>query len=288
MTKRHMAATALAAALVLPLSVRAHGIVGDRFFPATIATDDPFAADELALPTIGLGNREEDYDFEWSKTIFPHIAVSIAGGYTNAHAPGGPDASGWDNFEVTPAWQFFTDPDSETVATAGMRFEIGGSGSHAVADTFTTYTPTLLFGQGFGFLPDSVALLRPLAITGTVGYSIPGTSTVSKAIAWGGALEYSLRYLRDNVRDAGLGDIASHLTPIVEVSIDSPTDTGGTTGTINPGILWSGQYSQLGIEAVIPVNGASGSNIGAAMQLHFYVDDIFPQSLGTPIFGGNH
>ena len=30
----------------------AHGFAGSRFFPATIATDDPFVADELALPTI--------------------------------------------------------------------------------------------------------------------------------------------------------------------------------------------------------------------------------------------
>ncbi|HSZ76875.1 MAG TPA: hypothetical protein VK775_05720 [Chthoniobacterales bacterium] len=26
-----------------------------------------------------------------------------------------------------------------------------------------------------------------------------------------------------------------------------------TTGTINPGVIWSGQYFQLGIEAMIPV-----------------------------------
>ena len=274
---------ALAAALAVTPAL-AHGIVGDRFFPATIATDDPFAADELALPTMSFGNHEEDYDFEWSKTILPRIAVSIAGGYTDAHPPGGPNGTGWDNFEITPAWQFFTNGDSETVATAAMSFEIGGSGSKAVADRFTTYTPTLLFGQGFGFLPDSMALLKPFAITGTVGYAV---SHDSKAVEWGGAFEYSFRYLKDNVRDVGLGDFVTHLTPIVEVAMDSPTDAGGTTGTINPGILWSGQYSQLGIEAVIPVNSASGANVGVVMQLHFYVDDIFPHSLGTPIFGGN-
>src|SRR5450631_3286738 len=29
-----------------------HGIAGKRFFPATLATDDPFVADELSLPTV--------------------------------------------------------------------------------------------------------------------------------------------------------------------------------------------------------------------------------------------
>ena len=33
-------------------TVHAHGFVGDRFFPPTIATDDPFATDELLLPSV--------------------------------------------------------------------------------------------------------------------------------------------------------------------------------------------------------------------------------------------
>ncbi len=223
-----------------------------------------------------------------TKSIFPHFAVSFGGGYANAHPPGGPNASGFDNFEITPTWQFLTDADGEFVASAGLSVEIGGSGTRAVADRFTTYTPKLLFGKGFGQLPDSMALLRPLAVTGVIGYAIPGTSTQSKTLEWGGALEYSLLYLQNNVRDQGFSNVVAHLTPLVEYSMSTPTDTGGggTTGTINPGILWSGQYTQLGIEAVIPVNRASGENVGVVMQLHFYIDDIFPDSLGAPIFGG--
>ena len=280
------AAVLVAAALLYPQFAAAHGVVGDRFFPATIATDDPFAADELALPTIGLGNHEEDYDFEYTKTIFPHIAISFAGGYVNSHPPGGPNASGWNNFEITPAWQFYTDPDSEFVATAAMSFEIGGSGSSAIADSFTTYTPKFLFGKGFGGLSDDMALLRPLAITGVIGYAIPGTSTETKILEWGGALEYSLLYLQTNVRDQGFSDVVAHLTPVVEFSFATPTDSGGTTGTINPGLIWSGKQIQLGMEAQIPVNSASGNNIGVLFQLHFYMDDIFPHSLGRPLFGG--
>ena len=32
-------------------TVEAHGFEGNRFFPPTLATDDPFAVDELALPS---------------------------------------------------------------------------------------------------------------------------------------------------------------------------------------------------------------------------------------------
>src|SRR5580765_5723535 len=112
----HAAILALLGAL-LAQDAAAHGVVGDRFFPATIASDDPFAADELALPTITLGNHEEDYTFEYSKRLLPQISVSFGGGYVNAHPPGEPAQSGWENLEITPTWQFLTDADSEFVVS---------------------------------------------------------------------------------------------------------------------------------------------------------------------------
>jgi len=271
----------------LPQASNAHGIVGERFFPATITSDDPFAADELALPTISLGNHEEDYEFEYTKSIARHFSVSFGGGYVDAHPPGDARATGWENLEITPTWQFVTDAESEFVLSAAFSFEIGGSGSKSVADTFTTYTPKILFGKGFGDLPDSMALLRPLAVTGVVGYAMPGTHLASKSIEWSGAVEYSLLYLQNNVRDQHLGAFAERLTPIVEFAFESPTDRGGggTTGTINPGLFWSGQYTQVAVEAVVPLNRDSGDTVGVKAQLHFYMDDIFPDSLGAPIIG---
>ena len=279
------AATLFVLAATLPQFARAHGIVGERFFPATITSDDPFVADELALPTISLGNHEEDYEFEYTKSIFPHLSLSFGGGYVNAHPPGDARATGWENLEITPTWQFVTDADSEFVASAAVGIEIGGSGSAAVAERFTTFTPKILFGKGFGDLPDSMALFRPFALTAVVGYAMPGTSNASNAIEWSGAFEYSLLYLQNNVRDQGFSNTLARLTPVVEYSFNSPTETGGTTGTINPGLIWSGQYVQFAAEAVIPVNRASGDTVGVRMQLHFYLDDIFPQSIGAPILG---
>ena len=259
----------------------AHGIVGDRFFPATITTDDPFAADELALPTITAFNHETDYDLDYSKTILPGFALSLGEGYAD-----GSDASGFSNVSLTPALELFRDEAHESILTAGFIWEIGGSGSKAVADRFSTYTPELLFGKGFGDLPDSVALLKPFAFTGQIGFKIPGRSTVSKALEWDGAIEYSLRYLQSNVRDQKFPLFVEQMTPIVEFSFETPTEMGGgeTTGTINPGLIWSGQYVQVAAEAIVPVNAATGKTVGLIAQLHFYVDDIFPHSLGRPIF----
>jgi hypothetical protein len=286
--RRHCA-TLLTAGLCLPSIAHAHGVIGERFFPATISSDDPFAADELALPTVSHFNHETDYDFDYSKSIVPGFAIGIGMGYVDAKIPGEPAATGFDNLEISPTLELLRSAEDEFILSAGLDWEIGGSGSASVADRSSTYTPTLKYGKGFGDLPESLSYLRPLAITGTIGYAIPGTSAVSWSIEWAGAVEYSLLYLQNNVRDQSFGKFTAHLTPIVEYAFSSPVSTGGggTTGTINPGLIWSGQQEQFALEAMIPVNRASGNGIGVIAQLHFYIDDIFPHSLGTPIFGGN-
>jgi hypothetical protein len=53
---------------------------------------------------------------------------------------------------------------------------------------------------------------------------------------------------------------------------------------VNPGIIWAGQYVQLAVEASIPVNSANGSHVGWIAQLHFFIDDLFPNTIGRPIF----
>jgi hypothetical protein len=62
-----------------PGGVQAHGFAGDRFFPATILTDDPFVADEVSLPTASLnppgvdGSTEIDFAGDISKRVTPDI-----------------------------------------------------------------------------------------------------------------------------------------------------------------------------------------------------------------------
>ena len=293
-TLRFHAALLFGAALA-PAIANAHGIVGARFFPATIATDDPFAADELALPTISIFRHldagepvsETGYSLEYSKSIFPGFALSFGEGYVHAKPDGGPSASGFDNLEVTPILEIARSEQHEFIASLAFSWEVGGSGSHGIgADSRSSYTPKIQFGKGFGDLPVSASWLRPFAVTGFAGYGIPGHDDEPHTAEWGGAVEYSLLYLQSNVRDTGLGPFVSRLTPLVEFSLSSPLDRHGgpTTGTINPGIIWSGQQIQLGLEAILPVNHATGSNVGVLAQLHFYIDDIFPHSLGTPVF----
>jgi hypothetical protein len=310
----------VAAVFAAVTAATAHEIVGNRFFPATLATEDPGVNDELALPTISFSRtgddpsvRQRDISGEFSKRITEDFAVSFAATHTKLSAPGGPNitgASGWQNIETTFKYRLYKNQEREFVVSAGLGIEWGGSGAQDVgAERFTVYTPTLYFGKGFGDLPSAMNWARPFAVTGQVGYAIPGSNSHTvlgtdpdtgeqtverefhtRVLVWGGSLQYSMPYLKSAVIDLGLPDFVNRLIPVVEASLRTPvsnTFNSGTvtTGTINPGLIFVGSTYQIGVEAMIPINRQSGTGVGVIAQLHLYLDDIFPNSLGKPLFG---
>jgi len=289
-----------------------HGIAGKRFFPATLATDDPFVADELSLPTIssiktpagddGPATREAAFSVDVSKRITENLGVGFGASYLQLRPDGGGTLRGFDNAAANIKYKFYQSDEHETILSVGADWDIGGSGSKRVgAESFSTVMPALFFGKGFGDLPDSAMYLRPLALTGSVGIGIPSRSSSTSfsddgdiqverhphTLEWGFAIEYSLPYLQAFVKDVGLPEPLNKMIPVVEFALSTPLDRGRgpTTGTVNPGILWAGRYMQLGLEAVVPVNRQTGSRVGWIAQLHFFLDDLFPTTIGKPIFG---
>jgi hypothetical protein len=286
-------AAALAAALTAAPAF-AHGVAGNRFFPATISTDDPAVADELSLPTASWSTTSDDPSAvqtdiaaEYSKRITSRFGVSFAGDWTHLRGPDGA-ASGFQNLETTFKFQGLTNARHEAIVSGGVSVEWGGTGSEKVgAERISSLTPTLYFGKGAGDLPDTLGWLQPAAMTGSLGYAIPASGGGAKVLKSGVALEYSLPYLHAHVRDLGLPDFINHVTPLVEMSFETPVANGQgapTTGTINPGAIWAGQHYQVGVEAMIPLNRDSGKAVGAVIQVHFYLDDLFPHSIGKPIW----
>lgn len=300
----------------------AHEIVGNRFLPATLGIDDPGVNDELSLPTVDAFKtgddppvRQRDLSGEFSKRITEDFAIALGSTYTWLSAPGGPDgtgARGFQNLDTTFKYRIFKNAEHEFVASVGLGIEWGRTGSASVgAEDFNVYTPTMFFGKGFGDLPNSVGWLRPFAVTGQVGYAIPGRRSTTTfgidpdsgditadteihpdVLVWGGTLQYSLPYLKSAVIDLGLPDFISRFIPLVEATLQTPvahTLTSGTvtTGTINPGFIWIGNGFQVGVEALVPVNRQSGTNVGVIAQLHFYLDDLDPRGIGRPIFSGS-
>jgi hypothetical protein len=310
----------LAIALV-PLSQSvAHEIVGNRFFPATIGIDDPGVNDEMSLPTVDsfkTGDvppvRQRDISAEFSKRITEDFAISFGSTYTflGPIDPTAAGANGFQNLDTTFKYRVFKDPVHEFVMSVGVSIEWGGTGAESVgAEPFNHYTPNIYFGKGLGDLPDTLSWIRPVAITGQVGYSIPqrnftttfgidpdtGNLTADtqfhpRVLNWGGTIQYSMPYLKSAVIDLGLPDFINRFIPLVEATLQTPvanTLSSGTltTGTINPGVIWVGNTFQFAVEALIPINRQSGTNVGVVAQLHLYLDDIDPRGIGKPIFGG--
>ena len=282
----------------------AHGFAGARFFPATIATDDPFVADELALPTFAWFKDDGDvrtttYSVGFAKRITSNFALEFSGAYVQQRPPGGTTVDGFDNFSLGAKYQISVNPVRETIFSIGIDADLGGTGTKRIgAERFSTIAPTFFFGKGFGDMFERTSMLRAFALTGSIGVAIPteartpdglgGFEDNPNVLQLGLALEYSLPYLQSQVRNIGLGVPFDRLIFVTELSLDTPLDRGGgkTTGTINPGLLWAGQYVQLSAEAIIPWNRGSGHAVGILAQLHFYIDDLFPASLGRPVFGG--
>ena len=211
----------------------AHGLIGQRFLPATLAIDDPFVADELSLPTVlHIRNRgsdeapptlQTDLSGELSKRLSPNLGLSLGGTYTLLDPIPGRSTSGFDNMEVSLKYVFWKSPEHETLLSAGVSWDVGGTGSKKIgAESFDTVTPQLFFGKGFGDLPDAAEWLKPVALTGALALDFPtrrfnttyapdddGNVQIerelnAKTFNWGFSVQYSLQYLQSFVRDVGL------------------------------------------------------------------------------------
>jgi hypothetical protein len=292
------AAAAAAATLLFANTALAHGFAGDRFFPATILTDDPFVADEMSLPTVTRdptqndGSRVWDLGVDLSVLITPKWDFILSSDWAHIHTPGVSPQTGFQGLTTSTQYQLFINAEHEAMALAALGVTWGNTGNlSAGAPAFTTLSPTFDFGKGFGDLPDSLPWLRPFALTGNLVFSFPTeveTQGVPNPNSFfsGFAVEYSIPYLQSQVKDLGIGPPFNRMIPLVEFALTTPLNRGQggmTTGTVQPGVIWAGQYFQVGAEMIIPTNSLSGHGIGGVVQFHLYLDDLFPTSIGRPI-----
>src|SRR6202162_3545241 len=167
MSANHSCLRAIALALLfvtLPFTeASAHCFVGARFFPATLATDDPCVADEMSLPTVSWSKTgdmppgiEWDVSGEISKRITEDFGVSIGETWTQIRVPGSPTMAGFADLETTFQYQLLKDNSHELAMLLGLIVDWGGTGASVsgIGTPYTLLTPTYYFGKGFGDLPD--------------------------------------------------------------------------------------------------------------------------------------
>src|SRR5262249_3259087 len=132
--------------LVLPTGAWAHGFAGQRFFPTTLAIDDPFVSDELSfqirhIKEPGQGDEPATVTTEiagdYTKRITPRLGISLGGSFLHLDPDEGSTDNGFSNLEVGAKYQLLTLPRAEALLSLGLNAEVGGTGSRSVgADSF--------------------------------------------------------------------------------------------------------------------------------------------------------
>ena len=112
----------------------AHGFAGNRFFPATLATDDPFVANEMSLPTFQAirqpgdePTKTFDLSADLALKLTPNFGIEVGDGYQFQKAAGANLHTGFDNLEVGAKYQFLVNAEHETILSLGVDAEIGGT-----------------------------------------------------------------------------------------------------------------------------------------------------------------
>lgn len=302
--------TITSAVLVASQTAQAHGIAGNRFFPGTLTFDDPAVADEAIVPNFSFWNHPDggsdvtDNRINWSFTrlLTPKIGVVIDNSWIIRNW-GVTQRSGFDVTNIGVKWEVYRDNPHEALLAASLLWGIGNSGAQGV-DTKApnTIKPGLFFGKGFGDLPDNVSWLRPFGITGAVVLEHP-TGSVSTNLGfdpvtgqlgpmltrsvdilhWGFALEFSTLYLTSRFTGGTpKEEPLNQLVPLVEFAVDSAPGRK-SVATMNPGLSYVAVTWQIAVEAIVPLNNASGHGVGGRTQLLLFLEDLAPALFGKPL-----
>ncbi len=291
-----LVATALFGIGIGPLArdCEAYSAAGDRLFPATlvlpqIAPGDEFYTWDDTLPQtpagIGSTTRQSNFTAVFSKTITERLGVVVEETWTRVDRVGKGPWSAMQNLDSEIKYLAIDNPAHEFLLSLGLDREFGGTGAKRVgAYASGATTPRIYFGKGLGDL--DIGYLRPLAVTGFVGYQVANSAPRPDLITPGFVIEYSIPYLQSKVHTFDLPEFVRGLTPMTEVQFTIP---GGqsfgarTEALIAPGISYAGAGWELAAEALIPASHAAGRGIGVIAQLHLSLDYLLPETIGRPL-----
>ncbi|HEX3535775.1 MAG TPA: hypothetical protein VHU15_03335 [Stellaceae bacterium] len=273
----------------------AYTAAGDRLFPATIllpqiSPGDEFYTNVMDLPStpsgIGTPDHQTNLNMVFAKTITDRLGVFVEETYTQLGRVGGGSLNGWQNFDMSVKYLTVLDLPHEFLLTLGLDREFGDTGARRVgASPSGATTPQIFFGKGLGDL--DVGYLRPVAITGFVGYQAADSRPRPDQAVGGLTLQYSIPYLQSKVQTLDLPEVLRTVTPITEFLFSTPAGQSfgtRTTALFAPGVSYAGEGWELAVEALVPATRATGRGVGVTAQLHLALDYLVPDTLGRPLF----
>jgi hypothetical protein len=280
----------------------AHGIVGRRMFIEPLVTEDANVKNEFVFPLAQFGVQPDgtwrQFGFSFEKQLYPErFSFALEWGRINRH-DGDLRMAGWDNLEAGAKLEAYTSETREFVLSPAL-FVTVPVGTEPVVDRETRLKPMLLFGKGFGDLPNRS--LRPFAVQGDIGIETSLKSPHEKELLYDTVLMYSIPYLNHWVRRTDVaystedslrrgfsrGALLGNFFPFIEFNGARPLDgrVGSATGNLRPGILWMGKDVQVSVAADIPVQSSDFEqrpHKGFIFSLDWFLDELFPVLNWTP------
>ena len=284
-------------------SAQAHAVAGARVFVNTLLIDDPGVGDEANLPVYSVSSPDgkstvTDLNFEYDKTITSNLGVGVGTDYnwiTVDSNHNNKSHGGWNDLYVQVKYRWLLVPAHELMSSVQVQQAFGRAGTNGIDSGYDTTVVSGYVGKGLGDIPCD--FIRPFALTGELDYNIPNTGYASGyggLNSWSGGLtvQYSIPYLESQIKDYGLPPLLGNLTPVAELGWTSaaagsafrPT-ANPTTFTLGTGAVWTGEFYSFSTEILWPLEGAAGHGLGVTGQFHLYFDDMFPNTLGKPLFG---
>jgi hypothetical protein len=295
-------------------NAHAQGVAGNRFFPRTLAFDDPAVTDELMVPDfseathpLDPGDRVDDrtYDASFAARLTPDLAVQGSLVWTQWSRPHQPLEQGYNTTSVGFKGRLYENDAREELLSASLNWALPYSGSSAVgADRPGSVQPGVFFGKGFGDLTGGWRWIRPVSLSGAILADLPThrhsgelaldpvTNTLRLmtvadpyTVRWGVALEYSTLYLTDAMHgETSQEQPRRQWVPLVEFAFDSPLGPGGRrSATANPGLSYVRVAWQLAAEAIVPLDRSAGSGVGIRAQLVLFLDNLIPRLFAKPL-----
>src|SRR5579885_227767 len=213
-------------AAFLSATAHAHGVVGQRSFIEPFITEDVNPKNEfiVARPEwdTARDGRAFSLGFGLEKKLSDRFSITLDSAWLDVRPRGAdePQASGADNLGVTLKYAFFVSPAHEAIVSAAVESSAPTGVRAAGAEPAWSFKPFLLYGKGAGDLPEALAYLRPLAVQGDAGYEIALDHNRTTALQHNVAIEYSIPYLQQGVRDFGIPWPLANLIADVELNFE--------------------------------------------------------------------
>jgi len=221
------------------------------------------------------------------KTISSDSSFSLFAGYQRLEQEG-ETTIGFTNLSLAYKHVLISIPEHEFMFSIAPEAELPvgnrtvGSEAHARAGF------DLIFAKGFGDVCDSLALLRPAALEGDVGWEGKVSGARDDLVAATAEIEYSLGYLDENVASFSVTHALHNLTPHLDFDyaqyMDAHRNSTAPDFELTPGVAWLNSRFEVNLGVQIALNHASSSSGAVAFVWLVGVsfDQIVPALGWTP------